>query len=271
MPNMEMEGRKIYYEVYGSGEPVFLLHHGFGCTHMWKNIYPALAEAGYQVILYDRRGYGRSDPGEDFRDFYVSERFRAESVDELGRLAGYLGLDAINLVGQCEGGVIALQFAARYPNRARSVVTSSTLCYSGRTMADLNREKFSKGFSQLDENLQDKLKAWHGEDRAEAFFEQFRSFGGAYGRDVFDLRPLLPRVTCPALVLYPDRSILFEVEQGLMMYHGLPQGELAVLPRCGHNTYEQRPAEYNHFCTEFLDRHRKAREDAFDPTKVCFG
>jgi pimeloyl-ACP methyl ester carboxylesterase len=66
---------------------------------------------------------------------------------------------------------------------------------------------------------------------------------------------LLPSVQCPALVLYPDRSFLFDVEQGVAFYRGLPRGELAVLPKCGHNTYEQRPLAYAREILEFLDRH----------------
>jgi len=69
-----------------------------------------------------------------------------------------------------------------------------------------------------------------------------------------DLRPHLPSVTCPTLVLYPDRSILFEVEQAVAFYRHLPRGELAVLPRCGHNTYEDRPGEYIRHVLDFLDR-----------------
>ncbi|MGM0427372.1 MAG: alpha/beta fold hydrolase [Thermodesulfobacteriota bacterium] len=66
----------------------------------------------------------------------------------------------------------------------------------------------------------------------------------------------MPSVTCPTLVLYPDRSGLFEVEQGMAFYRHLPYGELAVLPMCGHNTYEQQPGEYVHVILGFLRRHR---------------
>jgi pimeloyl-ACP methyl ester carboxylesterase len=94
----------IYYEEHGAGDPIVLLHHGFGCTRMWKAIYPPLVQNGHRVIMYDRRGYGRSDGGDNFEAFYVSDRFRRESVEELDSLAGILGLDAFHLMGQCEGG-----------------------------------------------------------------------------------------------------------------------------------------------------------------------
>jgi pimeloyl-ACP methyl ester carboxylesterase len=57
----------------------------------------------------------------------------------------------------------------------------------------------------------------------------------------FDLRPILPMVPCPTLALYPDRSAIFDVEQSVAFYRHLARGEPAVFPKCGHNTYEQRP------------------------------
>ena len=82
--------------------------------------------------------------------------------------------------------------------------------------------------------------------------------------DIFDIRPVLPLVSCPALVLYPDRSFLFEVEQGVSFYRGLPKGELAVLPKCGHNTYEDKPDEYATHIINFLARHRFGEEAGID-------
>jgi hypothetical protein len=43
-------------------------------------------EKGYRVIMYDRRGYGQSERGTDFEEFYVSDRFCLESVEELALL-----------------------------------------------------------------------------------------------------------------------------------------------------------------------------------------
>ena len=256
MPYQPINNRKIYYEDHGSGQPIVLLHHGFGCTQMWKGIYPGLVSAGHRVIMYDRRGYGRSERGSDFEAFYVSDRFRPESVKELKQLLDTLGLDKVHLVGQCEGGVVAVDFAAKFPQRVLSLVTSSTQCFSQIPMTEFNSIKFTKTFQELEPDLRDKLIQWHGQEYAEQFFNQFIRYGGAYGRDVFDLRPVLLKVTCPALVLYPDRSFLFDVEQGVAFYKHLSNGELAVLPRCGHNTYEQQSGEYVRHLINFLKRNQ---------------
>ncbi len=69
MPVADINGINLYYEIQGYGDPVLLLHHGFGCTKMWNKVIPALVQNGYKTICYDRRGYGQSDQGEDFFGF----------------------------------------------------------------------------------------------------------------------------------------------------------------------------------------------------------
>lgn len=262
MPFSCIKDIDIYHEEHGgpgNKTPIVMLHHGFGCTQIWKEIYPSLVENGHRVLMYDRRGYGRSKEGPDFMAFYVSDRFRPESVEEMRGLVTAMGINRFHMIGQCEGGVVAADYAARYPEQVKSMVISSTQCFSPGTMVEKNTADFPKAFDELEEPLQAKLTEWHGH-RAESFYNQFRRFGGAYGTGVFDLRPVLALVQCPTLVLYPDRSSLFEVEQGVAMYRSLPKGELSVLPKCGHNTYQYRPDDYVRIALDFFARHEADRE-----------
>ena len=263
MPVAEIFGRQVYYEVHGpeDGATIVLLHHGFGCLQIWKYIYPALVREGFRVVMYDRRGYGRSEGGPDFMDFYVGGRYRLLSHEEMAELMHRLGADSFHIVGQCEGGVVGLDYAARLPGQVKTLTVASTLCHSDVTMTEFNRAKFPKSFSETDPAIQEKVCQWHGTERAQVLFDQFRSFGGAYGSDAFDLRPMLPLVNCPTLILYPDRSSLFDVEQAVDFYRHLPKAELAVMARCGHNTYEQRPEEYVWQVLNFIGRHAR-EEDA---------
>jgi pimeloyl-ACP methyl ester carboxylesterase len=256
MPFERIHQCHIYYERHGGAddrEAIVLLHHGFGCTTIWKEIYPFLVKQGYQVLMYDRRGYGQSEAGPGFMDFYMSDRYRPESVEEMAALIKVSGLERFHVIGQCEGGVVGADYAAAYPDQVMSMVIASTQCFSPVPMTQKNASDFPNAFNELEMELQLKMKEWHGE-KAAPFFDQFRRFGGAYGKDMFDLRPVLSKVQCPALVLYPDRSAIFEVEQGVAMYRALPKGELSVMPRCGHNTYQYRPEEYVHITLDFFTR-----------------
>ena len=268
MQYKEIKGLKISYEVHGEGEPIIFLHHGFGCMKIWDKIYPAFIAAGYRVVMYDRRGFGQSEEGDDFFEFYESDRYRLESIEELRLIKEGLGIGTCHLIGQCEGGVIGIDYAIRYPQEVRTLTISSTQCFSEIPMAELNLLKLVTTFSQLEPELQAKMIEWHGE-RAEAKYNQFAKQGGAYGIDWFDLRPVLHMVTCPTLIIYPDRSSIFDVEQAITFYRHLPKGELAVFPRCGHNTYEQRPKEYIDTILDFMNRVRTGGDSKLKPSVSC--
>jgi pimeloyl-ACP methyl ester carboxylesterase len=268
MPFETINNFQVYYEVHGEGEVIILLHHGFGCTKIWKNIYPGLVDRGYKVMMYDRRGYGQSERGDDFQVFYESDRYRSESVKELRMLKEILGIGECHLVGQCEGGVIGIDYSIKYSREVKTLTAASTQCYSDVPMTELNAMKFGKKYAYLEPELQAKMIGWHGE-AAEINYDQFAGYGGAYGKEYFDLRPVLPLVSCPVLVLYPDRSSIFDVEQSVAFYRHLPRGELAVFPKCGHNTYEQRPEEYRRTILDFIERNSKNGDSNVLPAMTC--
>ncbi len=259
MPEVTINGVNIYYEVHGKGEPLILLHHGMGSVRMWEKLLPGFV-AGYKVISYDRRGFGNSGK-EDFREYYRSEQYTPNSVYELSTLIEYLGIkNKVYLLCQCEGGVIGFHYAAQNPDKVKAIAISSTMCCSkGKTSQPIQSSESKKrpSFEEAEPEFRDKVIHWQGETYAPELFSLFVEGGGAYGigAEPFDLRDTLKNVQCPALVLYPDRSRLFDVEQAVLMYRALPEGELAVLPLCGHNTYSLQPEEYQRIILSFFARH----------------
>ena len=229
-----------------------------------------LAEGGLKVLLLEKGenlfvgrdrpgGVGTNRCGNDelkflHRDFIDQDprieprTYRASEGD------ADVFVGKVNTLSTTVGGS-TVDYAATYPGQVRSIVISSTPCYSKEPMTELNRRVFPEGFHMLEPEWQEKLKEWHGDDYTEIFYNQFIKFGGEYGKDVFDLRPVLPAVECPFLILYPDRSSIFDVEQGVMFYRHLPAGELSVLPNCGHNAYEYYPREYIRQVLRFYERH----------------
>ena len=256
MSKVKIDGVDIYCEVHGEGVPLILIHHGIGCTKMWEQLVAGFSTR-YKVILYDRIGFGRSDKGENFRDYYRSEQYKHNSVRELSILLEHLNItDRLYIVGQCEGGVVGFHYADQNPDRVVAIATSSTLCSGNLITWDPADGEIISSFEEAQTEFQDKLVYWHGESWARELFKLFIELGGAYGTDPasFDLTPLLKNIQCPSLVLYPDRSRLFDVEQGVLMYRSLPNGELAVLPHCGHNTYALQPEEYQRIILSFFQR-----------------
>ncbi|MCP4665597.1 MAG: alpha/beta hydrolase, partial [Deltaproteobacteria bacterium] len=170
MPMTNIEGLDTYYEIHGKGETIVLLHNGFSCTKMWEDVFPFLVEAGYRVIMYDRRGYGRSHGGPDAAEYYISEEFRDKSITAMAALMEHIGVQSFHIVGQCEGGVVGVDYARTYPDQVKTLTAASTLCYSTTTMEEFNRQKFPGSYQELTPELQAKYVYWHGPDRAEAFY-----------------------------------------------------------------------------------------------------
>jgi pimeloyl-ACP methyl ester carboxylesterase len=255
MAHIRLNGLNIYYEIHGEGETIALLHNGFSCTKMWEGIYPRLVKAGFRILMYDRRGYGQSDEGQDFEAYYTGDGFRSDSVSTMALLLQTLGVDSFHIVGQCEGGVVGVDYAVRFPEQVKTLSTASTFCYSTVLLEDFNRQKFPASFELLPADVQDKYFYWHGLERAAHFYKLCSRYGGCYGRGIFDLRPEIEAVTCPSLVMYADRGHFFEVEQGVAFYRHLNNGELAVFPKCGHNIFEHYPQAYAQQVIDFIERH----------------
>jgi len=255
MPLVKINNLNTYYEIHGDGDLIILLHNGFSCTKMWAEIMPLLVDAGFQVLMFDRRGYGQSDGGADFESHYNSDNFRDEAVAVMSALLDYLGIiESFHILGQCEGGVVGTDFAVRFSGKVKTLSTASTLCYSDMTLAEINRVKFPPTYQDLPADIQKKYVTWHGPERAERFYTLCSRYGGCYGRELFDLRPQLAKVRCPSLVMYPDRGHFFESEQGVAFFRSLPKGELAIFPKCGHNIFEHYPELYAQTVIDFIVR-----------------
>src|SRR5260370_21322095 len=72
MSRVDVNGVGIEYEVTGEGRPVLLLHGFPDSGRLWRHQVPALADAGFQVIVPDLRGYGRSGQPEDVESYAIS-------------------------------------------------------------------------------------------------------------------------------------------------------------------------------------------------------
>jgi pimeloyl-ACP methyl ester carboxylesterase len=114
------DGIGIHYDVHGEGRPVVLLH-GFPDTgRLWRHQVPALAGAGFRVIVPDLRGYGASDKPEDVQQYHMlvlaSDVVAILEAEEIGRA---------HVVGHDWGAALAWTFATLAPDRADHLVAMS--------------------------------------------------------------------------------------------------------------------------------------------------
>jgi pimeloyl-ACP methyl ester carboxylesterase len=105
---------KLYYEVAGEGETLVLIHAGFVDSGMWDAQWDEFAQH-YQVIRFDMRGYGKSDPA----------RAPVSRRRDLFRLLEQFGVDRAHLLGCSMGGEMIIDFTLEHPEMVSSLITVS--------------------------------------------------------------------------------------------------------------------------------------------------
>jgi pimeloyl-ACP methyl ester carboxylesterase len=113
-----VNGINLYYEVYGTGDPLILLHGGLGSIEMFGEVVPLLAK-GRHVIAIDLQAHGRT------ADIDRPLSFQ-HMADDIAALIQRLGLGKADVMGYSLGGGAALQTAIRHANLVRRLVLVST-------------------------------------------------------------------------------------------------------------------------------------------------
>ena len=103
---VEVEGGRLWVERAGEGEPVVLIHDGIVHAVGWDDVLPALASQ-FEVIRYDRRGYGRS----------TAPEAPFSHLADLEAVVRHAGVGKVHLVGSSSGGGLAIDFALAHPEQ----------------------------------------------------------------------------------------------------------------------------------------------------------
>lgn len=269
---MEVNGQLLHYKLYGEGEPVFLLLHGFASnTYTWHKVVPALAEQG-RVIVYDRIGFGLSARPLTWEG--ANPYSRQAQIEQTIALLDALEVDSVILVGNSAGGTVAAEITLVYPERVQALVLVDAAIYSGggapsfvkpllrtpqmRHLGPLvSRTFLAQGGSLLD-------LAWHdpslitAEDIAayekplqvENWDKSLWEF--TLASDESNLVERLDELTLPVLVITGDDDRIVPTEESVRLAEALPQAELVVLPACGHVPQEECPIPFAKALNEFI-------------------
>jgi pimeloyl-ACP methyl ester carboxylesterase len=209
----------------GDGEPVIQIH-GAGFGHFnFATATPILSKS-FRCIDFDMRGYGQSERPAQRYDMEVW-------ADDVAGLMDHLGLSLANIHGTSMGGMVAQQFAAKYPGRTQRLVincSAAKLDYAGiltfRGWIDV-AERYGVGSRTLAEliAMQALSRRFLDGPNGPGAVDMVQDILGKCNRvDIFkracqamiemDLRPLLPKITAPTLVIGGDQDVMTPWHQG---------------------------------------------------------
>jgi peroxiredoxin len=270
MPTIKTDGpfkAKLHYVDVGEGQPVVLIH-GWPLSHlMWERQTTALVDAGYRVVAYDRRGFGRSSHP---RGGYDYDTF----AEDLDTLMDELDLDDAALVGFSMGGGEVARFIGRYGTGrvAKAALLGAVPPYLLRT------EDNPDG---ADRAVFDAMLAGVKADRIaflDQFFPTFFNLGPGEGGDIVpfakwiawsaspqatadciiafgstDFRADLARFDVPTLIVHGDADRIVPLEISAAKSHAMIRGSrLEVIAGAPHGFAATHAAELNRILLDFL-------------------
>ncbi|MDX1736053.1 MAG: alpha/beta hydrolase [Halioglobus sp.] len=247
----ESDGLRIAYAVQGDGPPDILVTPGI-ITHLnimshmppFRDTVQAIAGFG-RVVTYDKRGQGLSDPA-------VRPPTMEERVHDIEAVMDAAGMDEVVLYGVSEGGPMCLQFAHDHPERVKGLVLlGTTACWEqsedfpmgieGRALDSLGRtwgtgvlrDMFFPGITR--EQMDD--KTYQAFENLCATRQSIRQLV-EYMKQT-DVRPLLPHIHCPALVIHFGGDLAVPVRLGRAVAEGLPNAEFLEVSGIDHADLSQ--------------------------------
>jgi 3-oxoadipate enol-lactonase len=250
LPTITLGDLSTYYETYGDGEPLLLIHDLGSSTQDWEWQVPVLRDA-FTVVTYDVRGHGKT--GKPLEGYSLSQ-----FSNDAAKLITALALGPVHVIGLGMGGMIALQLAVNYPNLARSLV----LVNSGPDMVPRTlRERFAiarhrfgvqtRGMLEMGRTLADRLlpRPEHA-SRRNAFVERWsRNDKRAYLRVLdamigWSVADRLGDIDCAVLVLAADHDDTPVARQRAYAAQ-IRNGSLVVIPDAHHALPIECPEPFN--------------------------
>jgi pimeloyl-ACP methyl ester carboxylesterase len=259
MPKIKANNCEMYYEIddytdpWATGTETVWLQHGVGrSTKFWYHWVPSLA-GNYRVVRRDMRGHGQSsDPGPD----------HIWSIDELIHdMLGFLdalGLERVHYVGESIGGILGVAFAAKWPERLKSL----TICSSPRAIGAAALKALTSGERDVAAELAKtgsggwvkiliEQKVISGKNPAHINWvvNEWSKIPAHVLRGITrmlgsaDLTPLLPQIKVPTLLISPSRSPLTPLADQVAMRNEIPNARIAVVEGPGHEIYVDEPEE----------------------------
>ena len=239
------DGIRLYYEVYGAGEPLLLVHGNGGSIADFKAQIDFFRKH-YKVIAMDSRDQGRSA---DSTDKITYEKM----TDDLAALLDHLQTGPVYVLGWSDGGIEALLLGIRHPEKVSKIASMAANLYPEGLAPEI--------LAWIEQTKEEALKKPNEESaRREAKLMQMM-------QDEPHIAPkALEAITAPTLVLAADHDGILD-EHTLEIYHHLPNSQLCIFPNATHMVPYDDPAFFNATVERFFQQPFVAKDRLKDMLK----
>ncbi|MBO0934518.1 alpha/beta fold hydrolase [Fibrella aquatilis] len=224
---------KIYYEVYGKGQPIVLLHGGlFGTITEMADLIDKL-KGNFRVIAVSTRGHGRSEIG---HQLLTLEQRATDAMAVINAVTK----DSVIVLGFSDGGYSAYQLGAMFPNRVKKMVVIG----AGELRPGFREFNFTaKQALAMDKPFWDQqLKLMPEPNRLDDVFTQVSN---CYN-NVTVSKDLLSAIQCPVLVMAGDHDQGNPVERVVSAARFIPNHQISIIANTGHGCFlENAPAAWD--------------------------
>lgn len=234
----EVNGVRLYYEIYGEGQPVLLIHGGGGSIVAMTPQIEALS-GDYRVIAADSRGHGKSG--------LETERLTYRQIaDDLAALLDTLEVEQAYIFGWSDGGIVGLLLAIRHPEEvAKLAAMAANLRPDASALHEWVRPELLKWAEMVDGQIAagDDSQDWH---RQRLQFDMILT-------QPHISHAQLQSIQAPVLVMNADMDAIRN-SHALEIFENIRNAQLAILPGMTHMAPSQNPEEINALLRRFFDR-----------------
>ena len=222
-----VNGIEVYYEIYGEGEPLLLIHGNGGSI---RSSTPKIEyyKDNYMVIAMDSRGHGKT---KDIGDSLTYENM----TKDINAVLDQLNIDSCYIWGQSDGGIIGIKLAIDFPDKVKKLATFG---------ANLRPDA-----AVVNDGISDWLdKAWAAET-------------DDYKRRLLGLLKYQPqiatndlaKISAPVLIMTGDRDVI-RLEHSLEMFYNIKQSNLFVMPGATHFGSYEKPKLFFQVLDDFFTK-----------------
>ena len=238
-------GIKIYYETYGKGEPLLLIHGNGGSIKDFKYQIGFFSKH-YKVIVADNRAQGKTIDSSATLNYETM-------ADDLNALLDYLKIKSANVIGWSDGGIDGLLLAIHHPDKVKKLVATGANLVPDDAVLDPAGVAF----------VADSRKALMVAKQDAATKNTLKLI------NMMALEPHisfadLQTISCPVLVVGGDADVI-KPSHTVQIFEGIKQANLWILPSSGHATLQRYKEEFNAKVLNFFQKpFKKAKWDDWD-------